>query len=323
MRSGTSVTTITEIAEMADFLSPGWSIFIAVVTIISVLACVALAWIVSTGRTPLNDDGTVAPTGHVWDEDLQELNNPLPRWWLYLFYITCVFGAAYFLLYPGLGSFSGVFGWTSGNQYEAEIQTADSVYEPLFAQHLATDIDTLATQPEALAMGERLFLTYCSQCHGSDARGGRSFPNLADNDWLGPGGGDYIKRTILNGRTGLMPPMAAAIGGTDADVQAVANYVLSLSGAGHDAALAETGAAKFAVCGGCHGLDGTGNAAVGAPNLTDDVWLHGSGVDSIVSAVQHGVDNQMPAFEALLGESKAHVLAAYVLSLSQTQGNDQ
>jgi cytochrome c oxidase cbb3-type subunit 3 len=301
---------------MSDFNAAGWGTFIAVVTIISVLGCVALAWLVSMGRTPLNEDGSVAPTGHVWDEDLQELNNPLPRWWLYLFYITCAFAGMYFLLYPGLGSFIGAFGWTSQIQYEREIRQANSVYTPLFEKHLATDIEQLALDPEALAMGERLYLTYCSQCHGSDGRGGQSFPNLTDQDWLGAGDGAYIKQTILNGRVAAMPAMAAAIGGTQTDVDAVVNYVLSLSDRTHDAALAQTGAGKFAVCAGCHGVNGEGNAAIGAPNLTDDIWLHGSSASAIASVINHGVNNQMPAFGGLLGEGKAHVTAAYVLRLS-------
>ena len=302
---------------MSDFTSPGWSTFIALATIVSVLACVVLAWFVSRGRTPLNEDGTVAPTGHVWDEDLQELNNPLPRWWLYLFYLTCAFAAVYFLLYPGLGSFIGAYGWSSKIQYEREVRVANELYEPIFEQHLATDIEILSTQPEVVAMGERLFLNYCAQCHGSDARGGLSFPNLADKDWLGAGDGEYIKQTILNGRMAAMPAMAAAIGGSDEDIAAVANYVLALSNGEHDATLAQVGETKFAVCSACHGADGGGNPVIGAPNLTDDIWLHGNSVKSISAAIQNGINNQMPAFGNMLGEGKAHVTAAYVLSLSR------
>lgn len=302
---------------MSDFLSSGWGLFITLVTIISVLACVALAWLVSLGRTPVDENGKVAPTGHVWDEDLQELNNPLPRWWLYLFYLTCAFAAIYFFLYPGLGSFLGAFGWTSKIQYEREIRTANRLYEPLFQQHLATDIESLSRQPEVLAMGERLYLTYCSQCHGSDARGSRSFPNLTDKDWLGIGGGDYIKQTILNGRAGIMPAMAGAIGGTAEDVNAVANYVASLSGQIHDVELAKVGQGKFAVCAACHGVDGVGNVDIGAPNLTDDTWLHEGSISAISAAVQHGLNNPMPALKDFLSEGKAHVTAAYVLSLSR------
>lgn len=303
---------------MADFLSSGWGVFIAVTVIVSIIACALLAWIMAAGRTPVLDNGEVESTGHIWDEDLQELNNPLPRWWLYLFYITCLFGAIYLVLYPGLGAFRGTLGWSSHGQYQQEILTASAQYDPLYEQYIATDIAELSAQPEVVAMGERLFLTYCSQCHGSDARGSRSFPNLADNDWLGAGDGKYIKNTILNGRVANMPAMAAAIGGTEDDVTAVAHYVLSLSDSDHEAELAAAGKTRYVVCGGCHGMDGKGNAILGSPNLTDDIWLYGGSIESIKSAVQKGLNNQMPQFGTLLGEGKSHVLAAYVYSLSST-----
>lgn len=301
---------------MADYISSGWGIFISVSVIASIIACALLAWRMAAGTTPVMENGEVGSTGHVWDEDLEELNNPLPRWWLYLFYITCVFGAIYLLLYPGLGAFKGTLAWSSHGQYQQEVQLASDLYDPLFEQYLATDIAELSSKPDAVQMGERLYLTYCSQCHGSDARGGRSFPNLADIDWLGAGDGNYIKNTILNGRAANMPAMAIAIGGTEEDVTAVAHYVLSLSGSDHDAELAVSGKTRFVVCGGCHGMEGQGNAILGAPNLADDIWLYGGSIDSIKSAVQNGLNNQMPAFRTLLGEGKAHVLAAYVYGLS-------
>lgn len=303
---------------MSDFISSGWSLFIAVTVVISVLACAWLAKSMASGTAPLDKDGNVSSTGHLWDEDLQELNNPLPRWWLYLFYITCVFAFIYLALYPGLGSFKGLLSWSSQGQYNQQITTANATHAPLFEQYLATDINELTDNPDVLAMGERLYLTYCTQCHGSDARGGQSFPNLTDDDWLGAGGGEYIKQTVLNGRAAAMPPMGAAIGGSDSDLSAVANYVLSLSDSEHNAEQLEVGKAKFAICSGCHGPDGKGNPAIGAPNLTDDVWLHGGSKASIVSAVQNGLNNKMPQFGNLLGEGKAHVISAYVLSLSNT-----
>ena len=306
---------------MADFFSSGWSVFVAVSTMVSVILCLLLAWLVSRAKTPKSVDGVVESTGHVWDEDLQELNNPLPRWWLYLFYITCVFSVAYLVLYPGLGAFSGSLKWTSANQYQLEVDRVNAVAEPLFADYLAQEITDVAANPDALAMGERLYLTYCSQCHGSDARGARSFPNLSDNDWLGAGDAVYIKNTVLNGRNAVMPAMAAAIGNTEADVEAVANYVLSLSDSRHDAEQAAIGQTKYAVCAGCHGMDGKGSAAVGAPNLTDDTWLYGGSINSVKHAISNGLNNQMPAFGQLLGEGKAHVLAAYIWSLSNTADN--
>lgn len=301
---------------MADFVHGGWALFVAFGTIISIVLCYWLAWKVSTATTDDPVNGEVGTTGHVWDEDLQELNNPLPRWWLYLFFITCIFGMVYILLYPGLGDFKGSLKWSSAGQYEEEVARIDAVAEPLFAGYLAQDIEAVAAIPEAHEMGERLYLNYCSQCHGSDARGGRSFPNLTDNDWLGTGDPAYIKHTILNGRNAIMPAMAAAIGNTEADVEAVAHYVMSLSDSNHDADLAAAGEAKYAVCAGCHGADGQGMAAVGAPNLVDDIWLYGGSLNSVKYAISNGFNNQMPAFEQLLGEGKAHVLAAYIWSLS-------
>jgi cytochrome c oxidase cbb3-type subunit 3 len=300
---------------MADFVQSGWGIFIAAAVLISIAACFWLAWNTSRARIEVDADGQVGTTGHVWDDDLEELNNPLPRWWLYLFYMTCIFGVLYLLLYPGLGAYQGLLGWTSGNQYDSEIETAAATYDPLFEEYLSQDLVTVAANPAALEMGERLYLTYCSQCHGSTANGGRSFPNLADQDWLGSGEPEYIKTTILNGRNALMPPMGAALGG-DEGVEAVANYVLSLSDSNHDAALAEQGSARFAVCAACHGADGAGNPVIGAPNLTDDIWLYGGSIDSIKHAINNGLQNNMPAFGDLLGEGKSHVLAAYIWSLS-------
>lgn len=302
---------------MADFISNGWSVYIIAVTLISIVGCFILAFSLASSRVPNTDaDGNVGTTGHVWDENLTELNHPLPRWWLYLFYITCVFAVVYLVMYPGLGSFKGMLGWSSTGQYDDEVTAMNEVVDPLFDAHLGKPIEELANDPEAVAMGQRLFLTYCVQCHGSDARGSRSFPNLADNDWLGAGTPEYVKTTILNGRTGVMTPMAAALGGEEA-VENVANYVLSLSGSDHDAAKAEAGKEKFIVCSGCHMPTGTGNPAIGAPNLTDDTWLYGGSLESVKHAINNGFNNKMPGFGELLGDAKAHVLAGYVWSLSQ------
>jgi cytochrome c oxidase cbb3-type subunit 3 len=301
---------------MSDFTisSLGW--IISLVVIISIVACFLLAWSLASRKAPMTSDGEVDSTGHVWDGDLRELNNPLPRWWLYLFYITCVFGALYLVLYPGLGTYKGVFGWSSTGQYEQEVADAKSEYEPLYTAYLEQNINDVASNPEAVAMGERLYLTYCTQCHGSDARGSRSFPNLSDNDWLGAGTPDYIKTTVLNGRNAIMPAMYAAIGNTDDSAEAVAHYVLSLSDSNHNAEKAALGQAKFAVCSACHGPTGAGNPLIGAPNLTDDTWLYGGSLTSVQSAIKNGFNNQMPAFGELLGEGKAHVVAAYIWSLS-------
>ena len=176
----------------------------------------------------------------------------------------------------------------------------------------------MSADPQAREIGSRLFLTYCAQCHGSDARGSKGFPNLTDGDWLYGGAPEVIKASILTGRNGVMPPMAAALGG-DADVKNVANYVLSLSGAAHDSLAAQQGKSKFGACAACHGQEGKGNPALGAPNLTDKVWLYGGSIDAIVETINKGRANLMPAHQEFLGEAKVHLLAAYVYGLGGGQ----
>ena len=299
---------------MSDFTHTGWSLFIAVVTVLSLLACLALLFIASR-RTVMASDNT---TGHVWDEDLREMNNPLPRWWMWLFIMTVVFSAVYLAFYPGLGNFAGTLKWSSVGQYEAEQDKARLAMAPVYARYASMDAQALARDAQAMGIGQRLFLNTCAQCHGSDARGSKGFPNLSDDDWLGAHTLADIKRTIVEGRTGVMPPMAAAVGTAD-DVKNVANYVLSLSGSGHNDIAAQLGKMKFGTCAACHGADGKGNLALGAPNLTDKVWLHGWGEQAIVSIVTNGKTSAMPAQGRLLTPEQVHVLAGYVLSLSRSQ----
>ena len=299
---------------MSDFTHSAWSWFIAIVTVLSLLACLALLAIASRRQVMANDN----TTGHVWDEDLRELNNPLPRWWMWLFIMTVVFSAIYLAFYPGLGNFAGTLKWSSVGQYEAEQEKARLAMAPVYARYTAMDAEALAREPQAMGIGQRLFLNSCAQCHGSDARGSKGFPNLTDGDWLGVRTLDAVKQTIVEGRTGMMPPLAAALGTAD-DVKNVANYVLSLSGSGHNDIAAQLGKLKFGVCAACHGADGKGNTALGAPNLTDKVWLHGWGEQAIVSIVTTGKTNIMPAQGRLLTPEQVHVLAGYVLSLSQSQ----
>ncbi|MFC0250433.1 cytochrome-c oxidase, cbb3-type subunit III [Massilia consociata] len=301
---------------MADFFNEFWHWYVAVITVLSILGCGILLWSQSSYRVKLRADGTPdASTGHVWDEDLTELNTPMPRWWIVLFYLTIVFGFAYLLLYPGLGSYAGALGWHSSGEYKAEIQQATREYGPLFAKYAGQDIKAVAADPQAHAIGERLFLTYCAQCHGSDARGSKGFPNLADKDWLYGGAPEAIKATILHGRVGTMPPMGAALG-SDRDIEHVAAYVRSLSGQTVDPVKVVFGKPKFAACVACHGAEGKGNQALGAPNLTDRIWLYGGTQESVMESIRKGRTGTMPAFGEFLGEDKVHVLAAYVWSLS-------
>lgn len=304
---------------MADFINEFWSIYIAILVALSIIGCAWLLWSQSKVQVTVPKDGKIGTTGHVYD-GLEELNNPMPRWWMWLFYITIVFGVIYLVLYPGFGGFAGKLGWQSVGQYQEEIKLADAEIGPIFEKYKATDLKALAADSKANAMGERLFLNYCAQCHGSDARGSKGYPNLTDRDWLHGGEPETIKLSILKGRHGQMPPMSAAVG-SEKDIEAVAHYVLSLSGSAHDAIKANEGREKFAVCAACHGADGKGMAAMGAPNLTDKTWLYGGSVATVMETIRLGRNNVMPAFDEFLGEAKVHLLAAYVWGLSNNQSN--
>lgn len=299
---------------MSDFSNNFWSIFIAVVSVLAIVYCALLLWFSSKVKVQVHnpDDQT---TGHVWDETLQEMNNPLPRWWLWLFILTMVYAVFYYIAYPGLGSFGGQLGWTSQNEYDQEVAQANKALLPIYASFDAQTPEQLAGDPKAMAVGERLFMNNCSQCHGSDARGSKGFPNLTDKDWLYGGESDKIKETITKGRIGQMPPMAAAVGSSD-EVRNLSHYVLSLSGSPHDSIRAALGQAKFGTCAACHGADGRGNQSLGAANLTDKIWLHGWGQELIVSMINAGKINQMPAQEGRLTPSQIHVLTAYVWGFS-------
>ncbi len=299
---------------MSDFTSNFWSIYVAGITVVSILACALLLWLTSKAKAPTADDNT---TGHVWDGDLREMNNPLPRWWVWLFVITIVFAFVYLAMYPGLGSFPGMLTekWTQEGQYEKEVAKGNAEVAPLYAKFAAMTPEEVSRDPQAHAIGERLFMNNCAQCHGSDAQGSKGFPNLTDSDWLHGGTPEKIQETITLGRIGMMPPMAAAVGTSD-DVKNVANYVLSLSGSPHDSVRAALGKPKFAVCAACHGMDGKGNQALGSANLTDDIWLHGYGENAIIAMINNGKTNQMPAQAEKLTPSQIRVLASYVWGLS-------
>jgi cytochrome c oxidase cbb3-type subunit III len=298
---------------MSDFVHSGWAVFIAASTALGLLWCLWLLWVASK-RQPMAADNS---TGHVYDEDLVEMNNPLPRWWAVLFIITVVFAFGYVAVYPGMGSLPGTFGWTSLNQLEAEQQQANAAITQVYAQFDGLNTEQLSRNPTAMAIGERLFINNCAACHGSNAKGSKGFPNLTDGDWLHGGTPEKIEESIVLGRAGNMPPMAAAVG-TPEDVRNVANYVLSLSDSPHNPIAAASGKTKFAVCSACHAADGKGIQALGAPNLTDKIWLHGWGEEAIVAMVNNGKTNVMPAQGGRLTPQQIHVLATYVWGLSQS-----
>lgn len=296
---------------MNDFVSGFWPIWISAITLGGIAFCVGLLIFASRVKVPLDSDNT---NGHEWD-GIKEMNNPMPMWWVGLFIITVIFGLCYLYLFPGLGEYQGKFGWTKINQYEADVAKYKAKIAPLYAKYAAIPVPELAKVPEAHDIGKRIFLNNCAACHGSDAKGSRGFPNLTDNDWLHGGSPEKIKETLNNGRIGMMPPMAAAVG-SEEDVKNVANYVLSLSGTIHDSGRANAGKEKFVVCAACHGAEGKGNQAIGAPNLSDNIWLHGQGEAAIIKRVHEGKVNQMPAWKEKFSPEQIHLLTAYVWSLS-------
>ena len=296
---------------MSDFTSEFWSWFIIVIV---GGGFVWMIYLLQGNDGAETEKGEV--TGHVWDEDLQELNNPMPRWWLVMFYITIVFGIVYLMLYPGMGSYKGLLGWSEVGEYEAEVAAADAEFGPLFAQFEQTPVAVLASDEAAMNAGERLFVTYCSVCHGSDARGAPGFPNLRDNDWLYGGEPAQITTSIMDGRSGSMPAWEVPLGGAE-EVTKVADYVMSLAGRDIDEDLASAGKEKYDMfCAGCHMPDGSGNQALGAPNLANNVWLYGGSPRAIKESIAKGREGRMPAHREFLGEAKVHVLSAYVYSLS-------
>ena len=298
---------------MSEFASGFWDLYIALVTIVSIVACAL--FLKSQSVRKVRAEGET--TGHTWDEDLAEYNNPLPKWWSWLFYITIVFSLIYLVLYPGLGTWPGTLGWSQVGQLKDEQIRAEKQFGPIYQKFAALDVEALKKNPEALAIGQKLFLNHCAQCHASDGAGSRGFPNLTDADWLWGGSPEAIKTSITDGRTGVMPPMGAAVGG-DAGAKDVAHYVYSLSGRTHDTLRAFTGKATFQkACAACHGADGKGNPQLGAPNLTDGIWLHGSSEAAIIEQIMKGRTSRMPAHKDLLTPAKIHLLTAYVYSLSQ------
>jgi cytochrome c oxidase cbb3-type subunit 3 len=302
---------------MSDFFNGGWGIYIAIVTGVGILWCLYLLFSQRKTNVTYEADGSVADTGHVWDGDLRELNNPLPRWWMWMFLLSCVFGIVYLILYPGMGAYEGTLGYTTRNAHESSVAQANQQLKPVYAKYMSMDAKQVATDPAARDMGQRLFLNHCAQCHGSDAGGSKGFPNLADVDWLYGGDTQDIKQTLIAGRAGVMPAFAHL---ESVQVSDVANYVRNLSGLSADQIKVSRGSEVFkANCAACHGTEGKGMAAMGAPNLTDKVWLYGGSEATIIESVLKGRNGVMPAHETILTPEKIHLLTAYVWGLSNVK----
>lgn len=302
---------------MADFSSSFWSYFIAITSLVGIVGLIILL-IKCSSRKSGSDSDKVETMGHVWDENLEEYNNPLPAWWLYMFVLTIAWGIGYLIMYPGLGAFSGVLGWSQLNQLEAEMQYAEETYGPIYKKYQDTDLVSLSKDETALKIGERLYASYCTTCHGSDARGARGYPNLRDDDWLFGGEPENIKVSIMKGRKAFMPAWEAVL--SENDIFDVTSYVEQLSGRIVDSLHASKGKEVFNInCAACHGLEGKGNSMMGAPNLTDDIWLYGGSQKKIIESIIHGRNGIMPAHEEFLGEAKVHILSAYIYSLGNKE----
>lgn len=292
---------------MSDF----WSVWITTLTIVSI---VLVTWVLFANRKRTGSEGQET-TGHEFD-GITELENPLPAWWFYMFTLSIVWGVGYLIFYPGLGNYAGLLGWTQVEQHSQRVAAADARYSAIREQYLAVPVEQLAADPAANKMGARMFQNNCAQCHGADARGSYGFPNLTDADWQWGGSPDSIHATLVNGRNAAMPGWEGVI--KDAGILQISHYVRSLSGLEHEAADATAGQPLYQTyCAACHGLDGVGNQALGAPNLTDDVWLYGSSIGQISHGIRVGRQGVMPAFGNQVGESKIHILTAYVYSLGQ------
>ena len=318
-------------------MSTFWTIWISVITLGTIIGCfILLRWALANKTGVAEGEGM----GHVFD-GIEEINNQLPRWWTILFYVCIVWGFVYLALFPGLGAWQGFLGWKSSNQniqsleesaqaradakengllvkYDRELDQAAELYDPILKKYAAVPVEELANDPEAVKVGQRLFLQNCSQCHGSDARGANvGFPNLTDDDWLYGGSGAKIVETLTLGRQAAMPAWIASMG--EQGIKETVAYVLSLSGREQEpemTALIDDGKARFMVCAACHGMDGKGNQLLGAPNLTDNIWLYGSSEQSVTETLTYGRNGVMPSFKKTLGDDKIHVVAAYVYSLS-------
>ena len=298
-------------------MTSGWSLFVISLVVVNIAGCFWLLRWTAKPKSATEKIGGGADTGHVWDKDLREYNNPLPRWWLWLFYITIVFSVLYLALYPGFGSFKGIKGWTQAGQWEQQQKEADARAAAYLAPFASMTVPQLAADGKAMATARNLFQVNCAPCHGSDGGGAKGFPNLADKQWQWGGDPDTVVQTIMAGRVAAMPPWGQVLGAQGVD-QVVA-YVQQISGQQADATLAAAGKTQFeTVCAACHGVDGKGNPLLGSPNLTDDIWLYGGDAATIKLTVENGRNGQMPAFGDRLGAERVRLLAAYAMRMSET-----
>ena len=292
---------------MTSFWS-GWVIVLTAITLI------LTTWVLVANRKRERRDSE-RTTGHVYD-GIEEFDNPLPAWWFWMFALTIIWGVGYLVVYPGMGNFPGVLGWTQVNQHDREVAAADEQYRAMRDRYLALSVEEIAVDPAVRKMGARMFGNNCAQCHGGDGRGSYGFPNLTDNDWIYGGTPDVIKATLVNGRQAAMPAWEGILG--DKGITEVTQYLLALNGRTADSAQASEGEKHFAAyCAACHAADGTGNPMLGSPNLTNGIWLYGGSAEQIAHTLRVGRNGVMPAFSETLSEDKIHILTAYVYGLNK------
>jgi cytochrome c oxidase cbb3-type subunit 3 len=291
-------------------MSSFWSWWVIILT---AATFVGTTWILFANRSgpPANAEQT---TGHAAD-GIEEYDNPLPYWWFLMFVITIVFGIGYLVVYPGMGNFPGLMGWTQVEQWQEDVDAAEERFSDMRYRYLAMPVEQVIEHPEAVKMGQRLYAVNCSVCHGADAKGGYGFPNLTDDDWLWGAGPDAIKYALNNGRQAAMPAWEAVLG--DEGIRNVTAYVMQISGREVNPDMANAGKQQFdMLCVACHGPEGLGNTAMGAPNLTNGIWLYGGSESEIQHTLRVGRNGVMPKFGDQLSEDKIHLITAYVYSLS-------
>jgi cytochrome c oxidase cbb3-type subunit 3 len=302
-------------------MSVGWSIYVIALVVLNIFGCVWLLW--WTGKRRPGDPAPT-DTSHIWDGDITEYNQPMPRWWINLFYITIVFGIGYLIYYPGLGAFAGTAKWTSVREHDTDKAVQDRKLEATFSPYAGQPLELLAQDPKALKLGRSIFSNNCATCHGSSAQGAIGFPNLSDKIWHWGGSPDHVLKSVVQGRDGVMPPwgpVLTGMGGENA-VDYVVAYVRSLSSPEkslqNDYMAAQGKPLYDGVCVACHGPAGKGNADLGAPDLSDGYWMYGDGNESLHKTINEGRHGVMPAHGSLLGETRSRLAAAYVWSLSNT-----
>lgn len=290
---------------MADLPTGFWSGWIIVITVVSLCA---LLWLTISIYFAADANKEVDPDSEpVWDNDLREGSNAPPLWWFWMLLATLVFSLIYLMLYPGLGSYPGLLNWSQGSRVANSYENFEQNFAEVRAEIAASSLAAIQNDLNLMQTAERIYKRECSACHGPDARGQASlFPNLADVDWQWGSSAEQIEQTIRGGRNANMLAWQAVLG--DDNVDQVASYILQMGDSG-SASLA--GKAVYDQnCSACHGVDGTGNILLGAPNLADDIWLYGGDLETVKASISAGRNGVMPAFAERLDDMQIKLLVA-------------